>query len=132
MTSSRPYLLRAIYDWIVDNAMTPYLLVNAEHPGCEVPLQYVENGRIVFNINPAATNSLHFGNDFVLFDARFGGVPFSVSVPVMAVEAIYARENGRGMVFNEEGDEPPPPESGGESESSKPAVTGRPSLRVVK
>lgn len=125
MTSSRPYLIRALYDWIIDNAMTPHLLVDAEFPGCEVPRQYVDEGRIVFNVNPSAVNGLTLGNEYVMFDARFGGAPMSVTIPVMAVLAIYARENGRGMVFEEEKDETPPPEP------TEPKTT-RPSLRVVK
>jgi stringent starvation protein B len=127
MTSSRPYLIRALYDWIIDNAMTPHLLVDAEFPGCEVPRQYVDEGRIVFNVNPSAVNALTLGNEYVMFDARFAGTPMTVTIPVMAVLAIYARENGRGMVFNEEetGETPPEPDE----PSPKPA---RPSLRVVK
>lgn len=127
MTSSRPYLIRALYDWIIDNTMTPHLLVDAEFPGCEVPRQYVDEGRIVFNVNPAAVNSLTLGNEYVMFDARFGGSPMNVTIPVMAVLAIYARENGRGMVFEEEKGETPPPEPN--EPSPKPA---RPALRVVK
>ena len=127
MTSSRPYLIRALYDWIIDNAMTPHLLVDAEFPGCEVPRQYVDEGRIVFNVNPSAVNGLTLGNEFVMFDARFGGAPMSVIIPVMAVLAIYARENGRGMVFEEEKGETPPPEPA----APEPKAT-RPSLRVVK
>jgi stringent starvation protein B len=128
MTSSRPYLIRALYDWIIDNAMTPHLLVDAEFPGCEVPRQYVEEGRIVFNVNPSAVNGLTLGNEFVMFDARFAGAPMSVIIPVMAVLAVYARENGRGMVFNEEepGETPPPEPTEPEPKPS------RPSLRVVK
>ena len=128
MTSSRPYLIRALYDWIIDNAMTPHLLVDAEFPGCVVPRQYVDEGRIVFNVNPSAVNGLTLGNEFVMFDARFGGTPMSVTIPVMAVLAVYARENGRGMVFNEEepGETPPP-----EPTEPEPKPT-RPSLRVVK
>src|SRR5512139_3207127 len=111
MTSSRPYLIRALYDWIIDNAMTPHLLVDAEFSGCEVPRQYVNEGRIVFNVNPAAVDGLTLGNEFVMFSARFSGTPMNVTIPVMAVLAIYARENGRGMVFNEdEPGETPPPE----------------------
>lgn len=127
MTSSRPYLIRALYDWIIDNAMTPHLLVDAEYPGTEVPLQFVNEGRIVFNVNPAAVNGLTLGNDFVMFDARFGGTPMSVTIPVPAVLAIYARENGRGMMFEEEPDENPPPQP--DEPAPKPT---RPSLRVVK
>jgi len=130
MTSSRPYLIRALYDWIIDNALTPHLLVDAEFPGCEVPRQYVSEGRIVFNVNPSAVNGLSLGNEFVMFDARFGGTPMNITIPVMAVLAIYARENGRGMVFNEDetGETPPSP-----PEPTEPAPKPtRPSLRVVK
>lgn len=125
MTPSRPYLIRALYEWILDNGMTPYLLVDVAHEGVVVPTQYVENGRIVLNVNPSAVQNLQMGNELVELDARFSGQPMHVSVPVMSVLAIYARENGKGMVFTEEdggGDGPPP-----EKEESK-----RPSLRVVK
>ena len=131
MTSSRPYLIRALYEWIVDNGMTPYVLINAESEQVIVPRQFVENGKIVLNINPSAVQNLSLGNHFLELDARFSGSPMHVSVPVMAVLAIYARENGKGMVFNEEeqgsDDEPPPPEGGGEQDKAK-----RPQLRVVK
>lgn len=127
MTPSRPYLIRALYDWIVDNGMTPYILVNAEHEQVEVPQQFVENGKIVFNISPTAVRNLELGNDSVLLEARFAGTPMRVVVPVMGVLAIYARENGKGMVFTEEGDDRPPPEP-----SKKAPTVKRPSLRVVK
>ncbi len=126
MTPSRPYLIRALYEWILDNGMTPYLLVDVANEAVVVPTQYVENGRIVLNINPSAVQNLQMGNELIELDARFSGQPMHVSVPVMSVIAIYARENGKGMVFTEEGDggdEPPPPEK----EESK-----RPALRVVK
>ena len=126
MTSSQPYLLRALYDWIVDNDLTPYVLVNAEHPQAQVPRQYVDNGKIVLNISPGAVSGLQLGNDEVLFKARFGGQAMAVSFPVSAVLAIYAKENGQGMVFSEPENEEPPP-SGPEPE--KP---GRPSLKLVK
>lgn len=125
MTPSRPYLIRALYDWILDNGLTPYILVDVADEDVVVPTQYVENGRIVLNVNPSAVQNLQLGNELVELDARFSGQPMHVSVPVMSVIAIYARENGKGMVFTEEdggGDEPPP-----EKEESK-----RPSLRVVK
>ena len=127
MTSSRPYLIRALYEWILDNGMTPYLLVDVADEAVVVPTQYVENGRIVLNVNPSAVQNLHMGNDLVELDARFSGQPMHVSVPIMSVIAIYARENGKGMVFTEEdggGDEPPP--SPDKDETKKPA------LRVVK
>ena len=123
MTPSQPYLLRAIYDWIVDNEMTPYVLVNAENDYAHIPRQYVENGKIVLNLGPAAVNALELGNDYVAFSARFSGEPMDVSFPIASVLAIYAKENGQGMVFNE-GDDTPPPEP------DKP--TRRPSLKLVK
>ncbi len=101
MTSSRPYLIRAIYDWVVDNGMTPYLLVNADGEGVSVPQQYVDNGKIVLNIAPGAVSSLSLGKEFIEFGARFGGVATALMIPVTAVLAIYARENGQGMMFNE-------------------------------
>ena len=127
MTPSRPYLIRALYEWILDNGMTPYVLVDVASDEVIVPQQYVENGRIVLNINPGAVQNLQLGNELLELDARFSGQPMHVSVPVMSVMAIYARENGKGMVFTEEdggGDEPPP-----EKEEDKPK---RPALRVVK
>jgi stringent starvation protein B len=125
MTPSQPYLVRAIYEWIVDNALTPYVLVNAEHDATHVPRQYVENGKIVLNLGPVAVNDLDMANDYITFNARFGGKAVDVSFPVASVLAIYAKENGQGMVFNEsEGENPPP-----EPEPDKP---GRPSLKLVK
>lgn len=126
MTSSRPYLLRALHEWIIDNDLTPYILVNAEQSGVEVPRQFVEDGKIVLNIAPRAVQGLGIGNEHLSFDARFGGAPMTVRVPVGAVLAVYAKENGQGMVFTEEGDEPPPPESGPGPDR------GRPKLKVVK
>ncbi len=128
MTSSRPYLIRAIYEWITDNDMTPYLLVNANMTGVNVPQQYVENGKIVLNIAAGAVGSLSLGSDYIEFNARFGGVPTELVIPVPAVMAIYARENGQGMMFNENdnggGDEPLLDSSGGGS--------SRPHLKVIK
>jgi len=102
MTSSRPYLIRALYEWIVDNGLTPHLLVDATRPGVEVPQAYVDDGRIVLNIAPLAVHGLALGNERIEFDARFRGVPHHVVVPPAAVLAIYARENGQGMLFGEE------------------------------
>ena len=125
MTSSRPYLIRALYEWIVDNQMTPHILVEAAYPGTEVPQQFVENGKIVLNVGPNAVQGLALGNEAVSFSARFSGMVNHIMVPMGAVQAIYARENGRGMVFAEEdGSTPPPP--------SEPEGGKKPSLRVVK
>jgi len=93
MTSSRPYLLRAIYEWIVDNGMTPYLLVNAELDGVEVPVQYVNSGKIILNVAPEAVQGLDISGEDVSFSARFDGKPMRVSFPMSAALAIYAREN---------------------------------------
>lgn len=103
MTSNRPYLIRALYEWISDNGLTPYILVDALAPGAEVPEGYVENGRIILNIAPRAVSHLELTNDAVIFEARFGGQPMRIYVPIKAVMAIYAQENGQGMFF---GDEP--------------------------
>lgn len=105
MTPNRPYLLRAFYEWIVDNNLTPYLVVDATLPGVRVPQQHVQNGQIVLNINPSAVGNLVLGNDAVTFNARFGGSPFALNIPQRAVLAIYARENGAGTMFTAEEDE---------------------------
>ena len=105
MTPNRPYLLRAFYEWIVDNNLTPYLVVDATLSGVKVPLQHVQNGQIVLNINPSAVGNLLLGNDAVTFNARFGGSPFALYIPQRAVLAIYARENGAGTMFTAEEDD---------------------------
>lgn len=102
MTSNRAYLVRALYEWILDNDMTPHLLVDAEAPDVQIPNQFVEDGRIVLNVSPSAIQHLEMGNEWILFDARFGGVPYQISLSVSSVLAIYARENGRGMIFPDE------------------------------
>ncbi|MBU2114548.1 MAG: ClpXP protease specificity-enhancing factor [Gammaproteobacteria bacterium] len=99
MTPNRPYLLRAFYEWIVDNNGTPYLVVDATFAKVKVPQQFVQNGQIVLNTAPSAVGNLQLGNDAVTFNARFGGQPFALYIPVQAVLAIYARENGAGTVF---------------------------------
>ncbi len=102
MTSHRPYLLRALYEWIADNGMTPHLLVDATRPAVQVPLSAVKDGKIVLNVAERAVQHLEMGNDVIRFSARFGGVSNAVSVPVSAVLAIYARETGQGMALPDE------------------------------
>ena len=102
MTSHRPYLLRALYEWIADNGMTPHLLVDATRPAVQVPRSAVKDGKIVLNVAERAVQQLEMANDVIRFSARFGGVSQSVSVPVSAVLAIYARETGQGMALPEE------------------------------
>jgi stringent starvation protein B len=127
MTSSRPYLIRAIYDWLTDNDLTPHILVNAEHPQAVIPRQHVKDGQIVLNISLSAVQDLNLGNDGIQFGARFGGTPMEVSVPPDAVLGIYARENGQGMLFPEEESEDQAPE-----DEPEPPTPQRPTLKVVK
>ncbi len=133
MTPSRPYIMRALYEWIVDNDCTPYLLVDANIDDVMVPEQYVKDGQIVLNISPGAVIELNISNEAVFFNGRFGGVATDVYVPVNAVIGIYARENGQGMVFEPEtGDRSPTPPDGSSPTSGTRSGGGKPSLKVVK
>jgi len=105
MTSNRPYLLRALYDWICDNHLTPYLLVDATGDDLNIPHEFVEDGKIVLNISPSAVRDLDLSNDYINFKARFSGKSMNVYFPNESVQAIYAKENGRGMIFPEEDQE---------------------------
>lgn len=105
MNSSRPYILRALHEWIVDNQCTPHLLVDINHPQVQVPPGYAADGRIVLNTAPAAVRYFTVDNEAVSFEALFSGAPFSLYVPISAILAIYARENGQGMFFDAESDE---------------------------
>lgn len=131
MTPSRPYLVRAIYEWLNDNGLTPHVLIDAARPGVQVPTAFVKDGRIVLNIAPGAVRDLFIRNDAVTFSARFGGVPMQVLAPMAAVLAIYARENGQGMFFDEDEDFPPD-DGGGDNTPPEPEKPARPALRVVK
>ncbi len=131
MSSLKPYLIRAVYDWCVDQDLTPYLLVNAEANELVVPRQFVQDGRIVLNLRPQAVQNLALGDNKIEFNARFGGAPMHVKVPIGAVLAIYARENGQGMVFEENEPSPPPSPSTDDEAETKPSRP-RPVLRVVK
>ena len=129
MTPSRPYITRALYEWIVDNGCTPYILVDAAIDNVMVPEQYVKDDQIVLNISPTAVMELNISNDAVAFNGRFGGVATDIFVPVSAVIGIYARENGQGMVFeHEEEVEIPPDDTPPEPHNPE----GRPSLKIVK
>lgn len=130
VTPSRPYIIRAIYDWIVDNDCTPHLLVNATANGVVVPESYVSDGQIVLNIAPAAVADLDMGNEAITFSGRFGGRPIDIYVPIGAVLGLYTRENGQGMVFDaadEPDPEPPAPDS-----TPTGSGAGRPALKIVK
>jgi len=142
MTSSRPYLLRALLDWICDNGLTPHLLVDATLPEVAVPAKFVQQGKITLNIGPAAVQGLEMGNDAISFSGRFAGHPMQVHVPVRAVLAIFARENGQGMMFGQEPGsdfEAGPGErrdearaDSGETGGGKPGKRKGPSLKVIK
>lgn len=134
MTSSRPYLIRAIHEWILDNDLTPHIVVDAVAEGVRVPPEYVKDGQISLNISAAAVQGLSIDNDWVMFAARFGGKSFEVGVPTGAVLAIFAKENGAGMSFGEDepqGDPPPGPDDGDKSKGEKKTKT-QPALRIVK
>ncbi|ABD82416.1 ClpXP protease specificity-enhancing factor [Saccharophagus degradans] len=131
MTSNRPYMIRALYEWILDNDFTPHLVVFAHAPNVEVPQEYVnKDGQIVLNIAPRAVEGLDLGNKAISFQARFGGVPTHLYVPCQAVLGIYARENGQGMMFDLESNPEPDPDPAPVEPDPKSAK--RPSLRVVK
>ena len=128
MTSNRPYLLRALHEWISDNGLTPYLLVDAAVDGVRVPPGAAKDGRVVLNTAARAVTQFEISNDYVRFMARFSGVSQAVHVPMAAVLAVYAQENGQGMMFQAE-DAPaePPPAAPPPEEPPK-----RPRLRVIK
>ncbi len=155
MTPRRPYLVRAFYEWLVDNELTPHLVVEATLPGVRVPVEFVQDGQIILNVAPRAVGNLEISNDAIMFNARFSGRPHSVIVPMYAVQAIYARENGAGTMFEPEsaytvemeaGIEEEPvsslssvddlsdeaPEASATNESEAPKPKGRPSLTIVK
>lgn len=130
MTSSRPYILRAIYDWIIDNGLTPYILVNAGVPGARLPERHVENGKIVLNISPRAVTAWQQDREWLSFSARFGGVSQEVRIPIHAVLAIYAKENGKGMVFEKDDAGPPSPPP--QSPAPETGKRRKPHLQVIK
>jgi stringent starvation protein B len=134
MTSSRPYMMRALYEWIVDNGCTPYVVVNANRNDVQVPRTHVKDGQIVLNVSPSAVAGFLLDNSAMEFNARFGGVPMQIHVPMSAVLGIYARENGQGMVFEPEEDTRPesPPPSGGADNTAKTKKPGKPGLKIVK
>jgi len=144
MSSNRPYMLRAMYDWINDNDMSPYLLVNARVPGVRVPAHVIADGQVVLNVAARAVGALDLGNEWIRFEARFGGVSHRIEVPIGALLAVYAKESGQGMMFPAEeavdaqagaADDPQADraaESDPASEGGKPPPKRGAHLRVVK
>ena len=132
MTSTRPYLIRAIYDWIADNQHTPHLVVEVKGEQVQVPRQHIEDGVIVLNISPSAVRDLDLGNELITFSARFSGTSYDISVPVDAVQAIYARENGQGIFLGEPGEgseQVEAPEEQNDDAAAEPDEPDKESLR---
>ena len=134
--STKPYLMRAVYEWCVDNGYTPYISVVVDS-NTRVPMEYVRNGEIVLNIGPDAASRLHMGNEIIECTARFSGVAQDLFIPVTAVTAIYARESGRGMSFETENKTTPQEASSDAAPTpllpkSPPKPGGKPSLKRIK
>jgi stringent starvation protein B len=129
MTSNRPYLLRALYEWIADNGLTPHILVEAGADGVDVPDQAVQKGKVILNIDNLAVRELDLGNAWLTFKARFSGSEHDVTVPIEAVLAIYAKENGQGMMFSMDDETVPPTDP--DSDPDGPSAR-RPHLKIVK
>ena len=138
MKSRRPYLLRAMHEWISDSDCTPHIVVDASMKGVDVPRQYVRDGKIVLNLSWNATGQLSMGSDEICFNGRFGGASMTVRIPIDAVLAVYARETGQGMIFAEDESGPPPqsPEAPQPPTDRPPEPPKRPAgrakLKVVK
>jgi stringent starvation protein B len=141
MTSHRPYMIRALNEWILENNCTPYILVNAYAKDVQVPQNFVKDGQIILNISPLAVQDLAISLDGIEFNGRFGGIPTRVYVPTLAVLGIYAKENGQGMIFDTDDPIPEPPEPDPEKQFSQDDNTdkakekprsGRPDLKIVK
>ncbi|HXQ64653.1 MAG TPA: ClpXP protease specificity-enhancing factor [Steroidobacteraceae bacterium] len=130
LSSRRPYLLRAMHEWMTDNGQTPHLVVDAGIDGVVVPRQYVRDGKIVLNASYAATSALLLKNDWVTFSARFSGTAFEVRLPVNAVLGIYARETGQGMIFSDDAPSPDSPDPAPKPPGGDEAR--RPQLKIVK
>jgi stringent starvation protein B len=129
MTSTQPYLLRALYDWILDNNLTPFLLVDASITGVDVPEQYIEDNKIILNLLPTAVHQLVINNEAVTFSTRFNNNPYKIHVPVRAVMAIYAKETGKGLVFTQGQEQTTDTNNGtDETPDNSPKVT----LKVIK
>lgn len=126
MTSQKPYLIRAIYEWLLDNQMTPHLLVNTSYDGVQVPREYINDNKIVLNISDGAVQNFHADNDWISFSARFSGKPMELFIPIVAVQSIYSKENNEGMFFPSD-DVPPPPKRSLQSVKKE-----RPGLKIVK
>ncbi|MDP1594888.1 MAG: ClpXP protease specificity-enhancing factor [Gallionella sp.] len=129
--STRPYLIRAIYEWCVDSGLTPYLAVRVNDQ-TEVPPAYVKDGEIVLNMSASAVRNLEMGNEMITCGGRFGGASFDLMVPVEAVMGIFAKETGQGLVFQGPDSQEPPPDASGEGDADAKPVARKPQLKIVK
>lgn len=127
--SKRPYLIRAMHEWMGDNGHTPHIVIDASIDGVTVPREHVKDGKIILNISHSAAHNLKLTNSGVSFRARFSGVPFDVWVPIASVMGIYAKETGQGMIFSHGTGEPDPPEDPEEKDKTR---SDRSHLKVVK
>ncbi|PCJ32011.1 MAG: ClpXP protease specificity-enhancing factor [Gammaproteobacteria bacterium] len=133
MTSQKPYLIRAIYDWLLDNNQTPYLLVNATLDDVQVPLEFINDGKIVLNIEPGAVRNYHSDNDWISFSARFSGKQMELFIPIAAVQSIYGKESNEGMFFPDDEHPPIPPKTSKPNiQDNNPKKSKRPGLKLVK
>ncbi len=139
MKSNRPYLIRAFYEWIVDNECTPYVVIDAHHENVEVPQNFVTNGQIILNIAPRAVTNFKMNNEHIKLSTRFGGIPIDIFCPMGSILGIYAQENGQGMMFEPDPEDEPPPRgqtpkilSSLSKTKARDPVKGKPSLRVIK
>lgn len=131
MSSQKPYLVRAIFDWLVDNGHTPHLLVDATIEGVQVPHEFINEGKIVLNIDPGAVRNYHADNDWISFSARFSGKAMELFIPIIAIRSIYGKENNQGMFFPDDEVSPEPTTPAKRATSSK-TKTKHPGLKLVK
>ena len=131
--STRPYLIRAIYEWSLDNNFTPQILVSTSHENVSVPPEHIRDNQMVLNIHPRSVKNLEMGNEYIMCSARFSGRGFELVVPVASVLAVYARENGQGIVFQDDGsDSPAPSPNEPQSDSTSPSGDKGSHLKLVK
>ncbi len=131
MTPNKPYLIRALYEWLLDNNATPYIMVDSTKENVEIPPGIDQGGQVVLNIAPRAVQGLELDNEYIAFSARFSGTPFNVYVPITAVMAIYSMEDGEGMMFAET-EQTTPPDGDGDGKSQQPEPSSKPGLKIVK
>jgi len=133
MTSQKPYLIPAIYEWILDNNCTPYIVVDPTYAGVRVPKHLQKDEPIIFNIAPSATHGMHYENDALVFNARFNGLPYNVYIPLGAINNVFAKETGEGLMFSWETSPTPPDEPNTPTDHPTPGTPPKkPALRLVK